>query len=197
MVTALAAVVQMVRGVPLDWWVLGALLIGSFGLFIYADRRGRRERFALLRELEASSSSQPPLVLPVREQSWQWTLPTADVVLQEIETLKQMPEKVEVRILAEDGGHPLADLLVRMFRLAGWSVQENPADVSSVFPVQRRESKRGICLRYRYSSFPALAAVQLEFAMFFRELLGSVTREEISEPASENFLQIEIGSRPS
>jgi hypothetical protein len=47
MLTVLIAIVQKVRGVSYDWWVLGVLFLGSLILFVYFHRRERRQQVAI------------------------------------------------------------------------------------------------------------------------------------------------------
>jgi hypothetical protein len=134
-----------------------------------------------------------------------WILPSANAVLRGIETLKQrsLPSgKAEVRILSGEEGYELAELLVRMFRLAGWSVQDNPADASAVFPLLLAKSRQGICLR-GHGSVLAMGTMELYFDMFFGDLLGTGMIGETSMTISGEFIsgessqvQIEIGFRP-
>lgn len=50
--TILTAIIQKMRAVPLDWWVLGTVFVGSLILFVYADRRRWGE--TSLRKMEGS-----------------------------------------------------------------------------------------------------------------------------------------------
>ncbi|MBI3801887.1 MAG: hypothetical protein HY268_33565 [Deltaproteobacteria bacterium] len=63
MVGALAAIAQKVQGVPLDWWVLSVIFVGSLVLFLYADARIRRQQISAERAtpLSIRTLSEPSL----------------------------------------------------------------------------------------------------------------------------------------
>lgn len=44
-------IVQKIRGIPFDWWVLGALFVVSFGFLVYSHRRDRRPQVTVVPEI--------------------------------------------------------------------------------------------------------------------------------------------------
>jgi hypothetical protein len=141
-----------------------------------------------------------PVVLPPEEKreqterkDEQWAPLQTPAVLDAIEHLQRAPMKPLVKILATTRGQVLAETLVRVFCIAGWTVQHDLATARCVFPLNA-EGGMYVVVRYRESvpelGIPGSMAIQV---MLRRLLPGRGWLVPFRESDEYNFIQIEVG----
>lgn len=126
----------------------------------------------------------------------QWVIPDATNVLQAINSLKKSPFKADVRILSSKKGRLVANLLVQIFQLAEWTIQENSVEASCIFPLGEESVQSGICLK-SHSSESEMALLILDLLMVMQKTINcKVDTQELFGTVTKKYLQIEVGSYP-
>ncbi len=136
-----------------------------------------------------------------------WSLPLADAVLRATSELRAVEGKTNVRILTTEGGCCIAILLVQMFHLAEWHVQDNPADARQVFLLPSGRTflgvrvltpkSLGVITATDVTTQLKAAILSSEIRMIFNQLFPNMVEvEDLPRTATENVLQIEVGEYP-
>lgn len=162
---------------------LGAM---TYALALFDRVRGRPTR----REL----SLLPPVLV---EQPPAWVFPSADKLLEAVERLSNASSKSSVKVISKPEGQGVAKLLVRLFSLTGWSVQEDSESESYIFLLPPQTSLSGIRVRFRSKLFPvALAGSTVETELFRLFRTSPPDREDFPDSDAYNYVQIEVGCPP-